>query len=114
MGEYCQLADFTAQCNKDEVIIIEQAIYGRMRLGKCVTIDYGSLGCQADVLPEMDRKCSGRHECNFKVAELHGRQPCPNDLTPYLEASYECMRGKNFIVSYRKYLFLENLGSSQK
>ena len=34
--------------------------------------------------------------CDFPVAELHGSQPCPNDLTPYLEASYECLPGNRY------------------
>jgi len=25
--------------------------------------------------------------------ELHGNQPCPDDLAPYLEASYQCLPG---------------------
>ena len=92
--EYCQLESFSAKCARDEVIIITSAQYGRMRLGHCVKINYGSLGCAADVLPEVDRKCSGRQECEFPVASLHGRQPCPGDLTPFLEASYTCIKGK--------------------
>ena len=92
--EYCQPGEFSATCGPQDVLLVTSALYGRMRLGKCVKIDYGSIGCAADVLSEMDRKCSGRHECTFDVDSLHGKQPCPGDLTPYLEATYECISGK--------------------
>ena len=92
--EYCQPGEFSANCGPHDVLLVTSAKYGRMRLGKCVKIDYGSIGCAADVLSEMDRKCSGRHECTFDIDSLHGKQPCPGDLTPYLEARYECISGK--------------------
>ena len=89
----------SSQCHlgSDEplkVISMSSARYGRMRQdGRCVKRDYGYVGCAADVLAHVDRLCSGRRVCDFAVAELHGSQPCPNDLTPYLEASYECLPG---------------------
>ena len=92
--EYCQPGEFSANCGPHDVLLVTSAQYGRMRLGKCVKVNYGSLGCAADVLSEMDRKCSGRHECTFDVDSLHGKQPCPDDLTPYLEATHECISGK--------------------
>jgi len=77
------------------VISMRSARYGRMRVdGRCVKRDYGYIGCASDVLGHVDRLCSGRRVCDFAVAELHGNQPCPNDLTPYLEASFECLPGK--------------------
>ena len=51
------------------------------------------VGCSAPVLRYVDRLCSGRQVCEFPVAELHGNQPCPDDLAPYLEASYQCVPG---------------------
>ena len=88
------MEQFDARCEReDEVLIMQSATYGRMRINRCVKINYGSLGCAADVLPYLDSKCSGRRECSFPVAELHGQQPCPNDLTPFLEVAYTCMKG---------------------
>ena len=72
---------------------MRSAVYGRMRIGRCVRRDYGFLGCSSDVLSQVDRLCSGRQGCEFQVAELHGNQPCPGDLTPFLQASYECVPG---------------------
>ena len=51
---------FTPQCPEYDVIRIEQARYGRMRLGRCVTTDFGYVGCSADVKNIMESLCSGR------------------------------------------------------
>ena len=48
-----------AACNDTEVILMDQALFGRMDVGKCITGDSADLGCYADVLPYMDRRCSG-------------------------------------------------------
>ena len=69
-------------------------IAGRMRLGRCVRRDYGHVGCTADVRAEVDAMCSGRlGGCRFAVSRLNPRQPCPGDLTPYLQIAYECVPG---------------------
>ena len=94
LGEYCQLEMFRASCAPGHVVMMTSALYGRMRTGRCVKQDYGFIGCSADVLRYADRLCSGVQICQFAVAELHGNQPCPDDLTPYLEASYQCVPGK--------------------
>ena len=71
------------------------ARYGRIRFGRCMREDHGSVGCAADVLSHLDRKCSGRRSCRMMIpdATLHGIHPCPKELMPYLEASYLCVRG---------------------
>ena len=97
VDDYCQLKRFSATCAADEVIVMTRAKYGRMRLGTCITVDYGALGCSGNVLAKVDRKCSGRQTCEFAVAELDGSQPCPNDLTVYLEAGYRCQKGTSLI-----------------
>jgi len=68
---------------------------GRMRLSRCVRRDYGHVGCTADVRAEVDAMCSGRlGGCRFAVSRLNPRQPCPGDLTPYLQIAYECVPGE--------------------
>ena len=47
MNEYCELETFQAECWEDEVVVMETAVYGRMRLGRCIEIGFGHLGCQA-------------------------------------------------------------------
>ncbi len=48
---------------------------------------------------QLHSRCSGRQTCSFPVTELHGTQAeaCPlvNDLSPYLAASYECVKGES-------------------
>ena len=92
--EYCQWEEFSAQCAEDEMVVFTNAVYGRMRLGRCVNRDFGFIGCGTNVLTTMHRECSGRRECQFGVTNLHGNHDCSNDLTAYLAASYECVKGK--------------------
>ena len=37
VAEYCEDELFTAECQRDEVILVESALYGRMQLGRCVS-----------------------------------------------------------------------------
>ena len=102
--EYCEWETFNASCSsstkgdviathEDHVIVIRNARYGRMHVGRCVTQSYGNIGCGADVTAELSRACSGRVRCSVAVISLYGRRSCPKDFTSYLEASYECIRG---------------------
>jgi len=94
--EYCQWENFNASCPAaDEVVLMKTARYGRIRFGRCMREDHGSVGCAADVLAHLDRKCSGRRRCRMMIpdATLHSIHPCPKELMPYLEASYLCVRG---------------------
>ena len=68
MQEVCNGEEFHGSCPENEVILVKEALYGRMRLGRCVTQDFGQLGCQNDVLNLADRWCSGRQECEVHIA----------------------------------------------
>lgn len=96
MREYCNMETFEARCAPGEVVMMDSAMYGRMRLGRCVAIGYGTLGCSVDARPFLDRRCSGRTQCSVKLPddELYSIQSCPRDVTSYLEASYTCVRGR--------------------
>ena len=77
------------------MIVIDEARYGRQRLGRCVTHDYGHLGCSADVADLLDQACSGLRLCQFSVSSIRDIvHPCPKDLTAYLEATYRCITRK--------------------
>lgn len=89
--EYCERETFEATCDEGNVIVMRRARYGRMRKGRCVKKDYGSLGCSTDVLRQVDDECSGRQKCSFLISRLHNSRPCPAELMSYLEASYECV-----------------------
>ena len=94
--DYCDTETFRASCSsQDEVVMIERAAYGRMRLGRCVETDMGHVGCQSDVLQTADRRCSGRTSCEIRVpdAELEKTEPCLRELKTYLEITYRCLTG---------------------
>jgi len=91
--EYCEWESFNATCQSDEVIVMVTAKYGRMRLGRCVTKNYGHIGCSSDVTSDFDALCSGRRTCLVGVIALHDKLSCPTDFKSYLEASYDCVKG---------------------
>jgi hypothetical protein len=93
---YCETETFHATCALDEVIVMTRALYGRMKISRCVKLDYGHLGCVADVLELADARCSGRRRCEIRIPdpEFARNKPCPEDLKPYLEAGYKCVKGK--------------------
>ena len=65
-----------------------------MSIGRCVSADYGNLGCSTDVTNYLDTKCSGRHHCKMTVKELIDvAQPCDKDFSSYLEVRQECVKG---------------------
>ena len=41
--EYCSTEAFKAKCADGEVIVMTHALYGRMKVGKCVKVDLGKL-----------------------------------------------------------------------
>ena len=93
--EYCAGENFEAKCGENEVIVVEKASYGRMRIGKCVKRDFGYLGCQADILYHMDGICSGRRQCTLiKIPDqtLRDTRPC-SELESYIHAAHFCQKG---------------------
>jgi len=95
MQEYCQWETFNATCfAPNEVVLITAARYGRMRVGRCLPVDY-YVGCFADVLDHVELRCNGRPSCRISVpdAELFRVQPCRKDLVAYFEAAYRCVPG---------------------
>ena len=75
---------------------MERALYGRMRIGRCVAKDLGYLGCHTNVLPQMDEMCSGKHTCSINKL---GRGDFPevsacSEMQLYLEVQYTCVKGK--------------------
>ena len=105
--EYCQSEHFRPSCADDEIIMMRRARYGRLRLGRCVTEDFGHLGCTNNVIEDLDSACSGRRKCDIRVDETTFPRVklCHNDLKSYLEASYQCLKSKllnNYIPSVEK------------
>jgi Galactose binding lectin domain len=92
-GDYCDTEVFRAECSDGEVIVIERALYGRMKLGRCVEQDIGYLGCHRDVIGIADRRCSGRRVCEIRIpdAEFESTRACLKELKTYLEVVYRCV-----------------------
>ena len=70
--QYCQLETFEPRCWKNEVIVIEKAVYGRHKIGKCISEKEAArnqesdfFGCFADVHDIVNSKCSGRKQCTW-------------------------------------------------
>jgi len=109
--EYCLSEAFSAKCLKNEVILMNSAIYGRMRIGRCLqqestqlhlslSKDPLFLGCSVDVLHILDGKCSGRNQCDVQGndADLQKQKPCHHGLFLYLEANYHCLTGRSIYL----------------
>ena len=94
-AEFCIREDVSITCEDHEMIMITEAKYGRMSSGRCITREYGNIGCAVDVTSVVEGLCSGRTHCQSEVRRLMDiAQPCPRDLTAYLEVNYECMEGE--------------------
>jgi len=97
---YCETETFNATCESaGDVILVTHALYGRMRLSRCTKIDYGHIGCSADVTELADARCSGRRACDIAIPDalFAKSQPCPEDLKPYLEVGYTCLSGTTML-----------------
>ena len=45
LQDYCENDSFQAECPHGNIVIIEEARYGRMELGTCILADFGYLNC---------------------------------------------------------------------
>jgi len=102
LEEYCHHEKFRPECWRNEVIVIEEAIYGRRRAGRCteaensdVAEDPQYLGCHADVLDLLNARCSGKKECELRIPDpdLDQTPPCGKSLRMFLEVRYTCVDG---------------------
>lgn len=54
------------------------------------------LGCQADVLKDLDALCSGRQQCSIPYVthkKFTKHKVCPRGYPPYLAAAFSCHKG---------------------
>ncbi len=77
--------------------MMTSAEYARREVGRCVSKADDFMGCTNDVLPLLDKWCSGRRDCNFFVpnddlVRKHG--DCLEMLRLYVKATYICLKGK--------------------
>lgn len=82
--------------------MIQQAIYGRRRVSKCLGSEEANMfdnsryfGCSKNVLHIVAGKCSGHKECEIGIPDpdLDGTTPCLPGLKMFLEVSYACVEG---------------------
>jgi len=99
--EYCLEQQLDTQCGSDEIIVVDSASYGRMRLNRCVHTDYDFVGCGTDVTDVLAGKCSGRRRCRVVNIEalFAASRVCPTDLKSYLEANFSCIKGQTSSLS---------------
>ena len=94
----CNFEDYHPVCPNGDIVFINSADYGRMQIGRCVS----SIGCSGDVLPILDKLCSGRQRCTLRIpnADMNAVVSCDHDMTKYLEATHECLRGRSLIYTF--------------
>ena len=82
--------------------MIQEAIYGRRRAGRCTGAENSDmaedpryLGCHADVRGLLDARCSGKKECELRIPDpdLEQATPCVKSLKMFLEVRYTCVEG---------------------
>jgi len=98
----CHSGYFRAKCAWDELLVIARARYGRMRINKCVSENFGYVGCHMDVVDVLDRYCSGRRTCHVRVLDetfTDSSSPCHEDLNLYLHVEYQCVRGVMCVIT---------------
>jgi len=94
--EICNREFLNISCHGGQVLLVDKALYGRMRVGRCVQRSLGYVDCQADVLEHVQVLCSGRQHCAHRMPDdvIYSTHPCPPDVTSYLEITYRCLTGK--------------------
>lgn len=96
---------------------MHRAMYGRMHAGRCLqdetdevlkywVSDPRFIGCSVDVLPLLDKRCSGKQTCELRGTddELRSTRPCQSiPQMAFLEADYYCATGYRPICYYYCY-----------
>ncbi|ESN96071.1 hypothetical protein HELRODRAFT_163101 [Helobdella robusta] len=117
--EYCISKSFQPRCNTYEIIFIEHAFFGRQKIGKCLLHegqptesnleDEKFIGCYSDVKRLLGPLCNGKHQCDVLVAEIEEETNCHKYLKHYLEASYQCLKGRFYEILLKMLLILKFL-----
>ena len=91
--DYCQGETFEATCGRNEIVEVTEAMYGRMNIGRCITRDFGYLGCGVDVTDALQQECSGLQTCSVPLPSqfLEELNNCLDELSSYLSVAYRCV-----------------------
>ena len=99
--EVCASEDLQISCQRDHIIFMTTAEYGRMEVGKCIRKKDEFMGCRNDVIQLLDKWCSGRQECTVRVPNEDldsANLNCLEMLRPYLKVEYDCIDGRKFEI----------------
>src|SRR6218665_1581895 len=99
--EFCAGEEFRPRCGgSDEVVVINDATYGRAAAGRCFSEAEQQMGCIANITEHLDALCSGRRSCTLRVpsAEMNRVNKCPQSMRASLYASYRCVKGKKRVL----------------
>ena len=103
--EVCYGKAINASCTSGTVLMIDNAVYGRMQSGGKCRISEGHAGCSADVTSYVERQCAGRRRCDMPVSDgirlwASDNMGCPSDHLGYLRVTYHCLPGKRRSLLY--------------
>ena len=103
--EICNSEIFEPRCERNGIIHVQEAIYGRKDVNKCLLNegepsetnkkDPSFIGCYSDVRHIIEPQCAGKHGCNVLVASIKIATNCHRYLKQYLKVSYACMQGNS-------------------
>jgi len=95
--DYCLDESLNISCRHSSLILITSAMYGRMRLGRCIAGDF-NLGCSVNLIAYFDSQCTARPVCDVSIRNLVDIHPCQKDYISYLEVSYKCIESEPAII----------------
>lgn len=92
----CYFSAFRARCPEGQVVIMKNALYGRMKPNVCY--EEGSKGgevtdCTSDVLHIADEMCSGAQHCTIQIPNEAFEKAMPCLIKGYFDGSYGCLSG---------------------
>ena len=99
--ELCISESFKPVCPQNEIVLIDQAHYGR-KLGKCIKEDEidkdflkkpGYLNCFKNVKQLIGPVCAGKQSCEIFASRINIETNCNRAFVLYLEIAYECIKG---------------------
>ena len=101
--EFCNTETFRPACGNNGILLIEEAIYGRKNLKRCLLDeeepndanrkDSRFFGCHSNVKKIIEPQCSGRNKCKIPVVSIMAKTDCYKYLKQHLEISYRCVSG---------------------
>ena len=106
--EFCISEVFNPKCLENELILLENAFYGRKSFGRCLKNEKqldeellkelktkkGFIGCYSDVRHILEAQCAGKQSCEIDVAKIDADSTCFSFLKNHLNVKYVCKKGE--------------------